>query len=91
MKRRFIDALDAHRCVWTIKLGDGSTARCGRAKTVGQLCTQHSKIEARLAANVAKCSSGNDEHPHVQSMNCGRNARDRTTQTPATSGAPSDD
>lgn len=48
MKRRFIDAPDAIRCTAVIRIGkaEHDTARCGRAVTVGDLCTQHAKIEA---------------------------------------------
>lgn len=58
-KRVFIDAPDDLRCEATIKLRDGSEARCGRFWVSGNkdgrlLCTQHRKIasaEARKGAH----------------------------------------
>lgn len=41
MARKFIDAPDEQRCVATTTMRDGSTARCGRYKKVGDLCKQH--------------------------------------------------
>jgi hypothetical protein len=50
MKRRFIDAPCAERCVAAIFYKDGSGARCGRYRKLGQFCRQHQAIEARKIA-----------------------------------------
>lgn len=62
-KRRFIDALADERCTWTVVLRDGSEARCGRRKTSGPYCTQHTKIDKKdptMAARVADRIDGYD-------------------------------
>lgn len=46
-KRRFIDAPDSERCIATIFFKDGSGARCGRYRKLGQFCRQHQAIEAK--------------------------------------------
>lgn len=69
MKRRFFDATLEERCVWIIKLRDGSEAQCGRRKTNDDLCTQHTKMEKRWAC---KYCGGNDELPPDHCMDCTR-------------------
>ena len=71
-KRRFVDAFTDLRCEWTVTLPVGSAAQCGRAKKVGQLCTQHAKIHKRWAC--AYCG-GNDELPPDHCVDCTRPAQ----------------
>ena len=40
-KRRFIDAPNGSRCLYDIKLKDGSGAQCGRYRKIGDYCRQH--------------------------------------------------
>lgn len=42
-KRKFIDTPLNERCVFTIKLRDGTFAQCGRKKKLNELCLQHHK------------------------------------------------
>jgi hypothetical protein len=42
-RRRFVDAPEAHRCKETVKLRDGSSARCGRYAKLLDRCTQHAR------------------------------------------------
>lgn len=68
-RRRFIDAPSEDRCAWTIKLKDGSEAQCGRRKTDGDLCTQHSKMAERPFCSYC---GGNDELPPDHCADCER-------------------
>lgn len=78
MSRRFIDAPSEQRCSWTVTLRDGSKAQCGRRKTSGDLCTQHSKM-----AKQPFCSycGGNDEQPPDHCMDCERHGAKATGST----------
>ncbi len=67
MKRRFVDAPSDERCRWTCILKDRSEAQCGRRKTIGNLCTQHSKIDSRWSCDYC---GGNDEFPRQHTMDC---------------------
>lgn len=55
-KRRFIDTPSGMRCQWEVTLKDGSKAQCGRARKVGQLCTQHLKMHAKLSCDYCGMS-----------------------------------
>ncbi len=43
-RRLWIDPPDEARCDAEITMRDGSLARCGKWRKVGNLCTQHHKI-----------------------------------------------
>lgn len=71
MSRRFFDAPDHIRCIWTIKLRDGSEAQCGRRSVPGpqQLCTQHARMDERWSCEYC---GGNDEFPRDHCADCDR-------------------
>lgn len=76
---RFVDAFTDQRCQWDVTLRDGSKAQCGRAKKVGQLCTQHAKMHAAMTCEYCGL---NDELPPDHCMDCERPDRPNAAAVP---------
>jgi len=61
MRRRFIDAPLAVRCIQTITLRDGSQAQCGRRRTKGKHCAQHEKLNHQRSNETMRTETPQQE------------------------------
>ncbi len=57
------------RCVWTVRLRDGSPAQCQRRRLPdGRLCRQHEAMDTF----TCEFCGGNDAYPQEHTMDCTR-------------------